>query len=90
MIIIGTRSGTVHIFLNQMRKSCFAFIGRWLFIGLSLSLSIVRQPHPPSGESQHQETFLAPSADKQTHNYDTRALKPPSLPINPEAKGIEP
>ena len=25
----------------------------------------------PSGDSQNQETFLAPSADKQTRNYDT-------------------
>ena len=27
---------------------------------------IVRLPHPRSGDSQGQETFLAPSADKQT------------------------
>ena len=34
----------------------------------------VRLPHPRSGDSQGQETFLAPSADKQTRNYDTRVL----------------
>ena len=39
---------------------------------------------------QGQETFLVPSGNKQTRNYDTRALKPPSLPINTEAKRIEP
>ena len=50
---------------------------------------IVRLPHPRSEDSQGQETFLAPSADKQTCNYDT-VLKPPSLPINPKVKGIEP
>ena len=33
--------------------------------------AIVRLPHPRSGDSQDQETFLAPSADKQTRNYDT-------------------
>ena len=33
--------------------------------------AIVRLPHPRSGDSQGQETFLAPSADKQTQNYDT-------------------
>ena len=27
-------------------------------------------PHSESGGSQVQETFLAPSGDKQTHNYD--------------------
>ena len=32
---------------------------------------MVRLPHPPSGDSQGQETFLAPSADKKTRNYDT-------------------
>ena len=50
---------------------------------------IVRLPHPRSEDSHGQETFLAPSVDKQTCNYDTRALKPPSLPINPKVKGIE-
>ena len=32
--------------------------------------AIVRLPHPPSGDSQGQERFLAPSAEKQTRNYD--------------------
>ena len=31
---------------------------------------IVRLPHPPIGNIQVDETFLAPSADKQTCNYD--------------------
>ena len=32
---------------------------------------IVRLLHLRSGDSQGQETFLAPSTDKQTRNYDT-------------------
>ena len=32
--------------------------------------AIVRLPHPWSGDSQGQETFLAPSADKQIPNFD--------------------
>ena len=32
---------------------------------------MVRLPHPRSGDSQGHETFLAPSADKQTRDYDT-------------------
>ena len=36
--------------------------------------AIARLPHPWSGDSQGQETFLAPSADKQTHNYETECL----------------
>ena len=51
--------------------------------------AIVRLPHPQSGDIQGQETFLAHSADKQTRNYDTRVLKPRSLPINHKTKGIE-
>ena len=31
---------------------------------------IVRLPHLRSGDSQGQETFLAPTADTQTRNYD--------------------
>ena len=31
---------------------------------------IVRVPHPPNRDSQRQETFLAPSADKQKRNCD--------------------
>ena len=52
--------------------------------------AIVRLPHPRSGDTQGQETFLALSADKQTRNYDTSVLKPPSLSINLKVKGIEP
>ena len=33
--------------------------------------TIVRLPHPRSGDSQSQETFFAPSADKQIRNNDT-------------------
>ena len=32
--------------------------------------SILRLPHPPSGDNQGYETFLAPSDDKLTRNYD--------------------
>ena len=31
---------------------------------------IARPPHLQSGDSHDQEIFLAPSVDKQTHNYD--------------------
>ena len=32
---------------------------------------IARLLHPRSGDSQSQETFLAPTGDKQTHKCDT-------------------
>ena len=43
---------------------------------------MVRLPHPRSGDSQKQEAFLAPSADKKTCNYDTECSNHhPSLSI---------
>ena len=65
------------------------YIYIYIYINLPVN-AIVRLRHPRSGDSQGQETFLAPSVDKQTRNYDTRMLKPRSLPINPKVKGIEP
>ena len=45
---------------------------KWWAIYTNLPVNvIVRLPHPRSGNSQGQEMFLAPSADKQTRNYDT-------------------
>ena len=35
------------------------------------NFAISTPPHPQSGDSQGQKTFLAPSANKQTCNYDT-------------------
>ena len=40
-----------------------------IFTNLPVNV-IVRLPHPRSGDSQGQETFLAPSANKETRNYD--------------------
>ena len=52
--------------------------------------AIVRLPHSRSGDSQGQETFLAPSSDKETRSYDTRVLKLPSLSISLKVKETEP
>ena len=44
---------------------------KWWAIYTNLSMDvIVRLPHPRSGHSQGQKTFLAPSAEKQRRNYD--------------------
>ena len=67
------------------------YCGIYIHIYTNLPVNaIVRLPHPRSGDSQGEETFLAPSADNQAHNYDTKVLKPPSPPINPKVKEIEP
>ena len=52
----------------------YIYIYTYIYIYIIKNLPvnvIVRLPHPLSGDSQGQETFLAPSADKQTRNYDT-------------------
>ena len=64
------------------------YIYTYIYINLPVN-AIVRLPLPQSGDIQGQATFLAPSADKKTSNYDTRVLKPPSLLINAKVKGIE-
>ena len=50
----------------------YIYIYIYIYIYTNLPVNvIVRLPYPRSGDSQGQETFLAPSADKQTRNYDT-------------------
>ena len=44
----------------------------YIYIYTNLPVSdIVGLPQPRSGDSQGQETFLAPYADKQTRKHDT-------------------
>ena len=50
---------------------------------------IVRLPYPGSGDTQGQETFLAPSAENPTRNYDIECSNLPSLTINSKTKEIE-
>ena len=58
-----------------------------LYINLPVS-DIVRLPHPPSGNTQGQETFLAPSADKQTCNYGTECSNHHLSPSTLRSKGL--
>ena len=49
---------------------------------------IVRLPHPRSRDSQGEQTFLAPSSVKKTHNYDTQCCNHhPSL-STPSPNGL--
>ena len=52
----------------------YIYIVIYIYIYIYTNLpvnAIVRLLHPRSGDSQDQETFLAPPADKQTRNYGT-------------------
>ena len=60
-------------------KYIYIYIYIYIYSNLPVN-AMVRLPHPRSGDSQGQETFLAASADKQTRNYDTECSNPhPSL-----------
>ena len=52
-----------------MRIYIYIYIDTYIYI--HIKFTIVTLPQPPSGDSQDQETFLAPSPDNQTHNYYT-------------------
>ena len=52
--------------------------------------AIVRLCHPHSGDTRRQETYLVPSAEKQSLKCDTRVLKQPSFTINSKVKGTGP
>ena len=49
---------------NEPLLALYIYI--YIYINVSVDVIVSRLPHPRSGDSQGQETFLAPSADKQT------------------------
>ena len=55
---------------KMLKYPHYIYIYIYIYINLPVDY-IVRLPHPRSGDSKGQETFLATSADKQTRNYDT-------------------
>ena len=62
---------------------------KWRAIYTNLPVDvIVRLPHPRSGDGQGQEMFLAPSADKQTCNYDTECSNQHSSLSTLRPKGL--
>ena len=51
----------------------------YIYIYTHKFTSKCHSPHSRSGDSHRKEMFLAPSADKQTHNYDTECSNHLSL-----------
>ena len=51
----------------------YIYIYVYIYINLPVNV-IVRPPHPRSGDRKVQETFSAPSVNRQTRNYDTECL----------------
>ena len=58
--------------LRQKGLSCSKINFRAIYTNLPVN-AIVRLPHLWSGDIQDLETFLAPSADNRTNNYDTES-----------------
>ena len=67
---IRKRQKTKLILRLSLSLSLHLYIYIYIYTNLHVNV-IVRLPHPRSGERQDQETFLAPSANKQARNYDT-------------------
>ena len=62
--------------IDVVHMVCMWYIWYDIYIYIYLYLNLQRNAvaklfHPWSRDSQGQETFLAPSADKQIRNYDT-------------------
>ena len=69
-------------------KLCSLIVIQWKHLGPGyIYVYIPLSQSTP--DNQYQETFLAPSADKQTHNYDTECSKH-HLSINLKVKKTEP
>ena len=49
---------------------------------------ILRLPHPRSRDGHGQEILLPPSADKQTHNYDTQCSNHDPFLSTKKPKGL--
>ena len=78
-----TECSNHHPFLSTLRSNGLSGSNmKWSAMYTNLPVNVtVSLPHPRSGDSQGQETFLAISADKQTCNYDTECSNhhPPYL-----------
>ena len=75
------------IYLYPICISIYMYIYIYLYINLPVNV-IVKLSHPRSGDSQGQETFLAPSADKQTRNYDTECSNQHPFSSTLRSKGL--
>ena len=63
----------VYIYIYYIYIYIYIYTYIYIYININLPVNaIVRLSHPRSGDSQGQETFLAPSADNQTCNYDIK------------------
>ena len=68
----------IYIFIYIYIYNIYIYIYIYIYINIYIYTKlpvevIVKLPHPWSGYSQGQETFLTPSVDNQTRNYDVSA-----------------
>ena len=65
----------------------YVYLYIYLYINWPVNV-IVKLSHPRSGDSQGHETFLVPSADKQTRNYDTECSNQHPFSSTLRSKGL--
>ena len=72
--IYGIEGSNHHPSLSSLRPKGLSHNKmKWWAIHTNLPADIiVKLPHPRSGDSQNQETSLAPSGDKPTRKYDVK------------------
>ena len=58
----------IYMYIYNIYIYIYIYIYAHTYTNLPVNAIVSRLPHPRSGDGQ--ETFLAPSADKQTRNYD--------------------
>ena len=90
-IIYRERKREYNIYMLILYENTYVYIYIYTYLYMHANLpvnAIIRLPHPWSGDSKGQETFLAPSADKPTRNYDTEcSIHQPSLSTQ-RSKGL--
>ena len=75
----------IYIYINYIYiYNLYNYVYIYIYIHTHTNLpvnAIVRLPHPWSGDSQGQEKFLAPSAEKRTQSYDTEQSAQTGIPL---------
>ena len=79
---------TAKLTLSNNTNTILLIFPMYIYIYIHIPVNaIVRLPYPRSRDRLGQETFLAPSADNQTHNYDTECSNHSSFPSTLRSNG---
>ena len=85
--VLKTFPGPGYLLDSYIYWYIYIYIYIYIYTNIPVN-AMVRLPHPRSGNSQGQETFLAPCANKQTRNYDIECSNRHSYLSNLRLKGL--